>query len=119
MSKNNFLTIFLVIGIAFILNFFNIRICLFFNIFKLPCPGCGLTRAIKLILKGRIIESFNYNILAFPIIIAFGIYFVFFIIGKRKLLDDFLKRHIKALLIISIILVLISWIINIKNPLLY
>ena len=51
------LVIFLVIGIALVLNDFDIRFCPFFNLFNIPCVGCGMTRAVKLIMKGEIIDG--------------------------------------------------------------
>lgn len=77
MVKKNFVILLLLFGTIFVLNVFNIRICPIFNIFHIPCPGCGMTRALILILKGDIVESFKYNILTFPLLI-FSIVYIFF-----------------------------------------
>ena len=92
---------------------FNIP-CLFKKIFSISCPACGMTRAIKCILKLNIIESFSYNILAFPLVIFIIISIILFIIDKIKktnLLTNLLEKIIKHYYII-LLLLLISFIIN-------
>lgn len=107
------LTILLVFGILVVF-VFDVN-CLFKSIFSFPCPGCGLTRAFRCLIKGNLIESFNYNILAIPIFLfLFCMIFIFIIdlIKKENHLEKYLlffKKHYKIL----IILVIISWILNI------
>lgn len=89
--------------------------CIFKKIFHLPCPACGITRAFKLIFKLKIIESFSYNILAFPLLLTLIILFIINIIDiilKKKYLNKILNIITKNYYII-IILLLVSWIINI------
>ena len=119
MSKKDFIILFLITGIAFILSLLSIRICPFFNIFKIPCPGCGLTRSFKYLLKGQIITSLNYNILGIIIPIIILIYLIFIIFGKKKKIDYFIKKHQKVFIILAIILTAITWILNLHNPNLY
>ena len=119
MSKENTIIILLVLSIIFILNFFGIRICPFFNIFKIPCPGCGLTRSIKSILSGHIIEGMKYNVLGIPLILIFIIYIILILSKKKKYLDSLLYKNKRILILVSIIITIIVWIININNPKLY
>ena len=100
----------------------NTRTCLFFNLFKIPCPGCGLTRASILILQLKIVESFKYNIIAIPVLL----FIIFLILGnlydyiyKVKKMNQLLTKYQTGLIIISIILMIISWLYNLNNPLLY
>lgn len=89
--------------------------CIFKKIFHLPCPACGITRAFKLIFKLKIIESFSYNILAFPLLLTLNILFIINIIDiilKKKYLNKIINIITKNYYII-IILLLVSWIINI------
>lgn len=103
--------IFLVLGLAFILSIFNIRFCPFFYIFKIPCPGCGLTRAFKLLIKGKIIQSLKFNILPIPILI---------IVLSFILCPNFIKKiNNKIIFFLGFVLMIISFIINIFNPMLY
>ena len=119
MSKGNFLILFLIMGLAFILNFFGIRVCPFFNIFKIPCPGCGLTRAFKLLFMGKFVDSLKLNILAVIIVSVFIIYCGFIIFRHKKTVDNFLKKHQTIITILAAILTIIVWILNLYNPLLY
>ncbi len=50
-------------------------------LFGLPCPGCGLTRAVTLLLSGQISASFSMHPMAIPfllLIIFFPIFRYFF-----------------------------------------
>lgn len=64
--------------IAVLANALNIRICIFYNLFGIPCPGCGLTRSSVYFLKGDYINSIKYNILGISVVLA--IVFFFYII---------------------------------------
>lgn len=119
MKLKKLLTIFIVLLIAIILNIFDIKLCPIFNIFKIPCPGCGMTQSFVLLLKGKVIESLSYNILTIPIVLSSVFYVIMVFIDKEKLVEDFMIKHKKAFIIISIIVTLIVWIININNPKLY
>lgn len=44
--------------------------CLFLKVTNIRCPACGITRAIREIFSFNILESFSYNILAFPIFLV-------------------------------------------------
>lgn len=116
--KKNLLIVILIIGLALALNFFKIRTCPIFILFKIPCPGCGLTRAVSLILKGQIVASLEYNILPIPLFLAITTYILFYSINK-ELLKRIVKKYEKVIVTLSIVLTIIVWIININNPLLY
>ena len=51
--------------------FLKYLICPFKLLFKIPCPFCGLTRSLKVLLHGNILEAFHYNILLIPFIVFF------------------------------------------------
>ena len=116
-KKNKILILFLYIGLIliFLLYINNYIPCIFKKVFNIPCPACGITRAFKSILNLKIIESFSYNILAFPIIIILGIILISTIIDiiyNKKYLDKIINKIINNYHLI-IILLLLSWIINI------
>lgn len=100
----------------------NIQICIIHNLFKIPCPGCGLTRSVIYLLKGDITMSLKYNILTIPLLIFYSIY-IFLEIRDIIKKDDFLSvsitKYKSCFIIIVIILCVISAIKNICNPLLY
>lgn len=108
--KNEFITILVLILFSLIFYILNIRVCLFYNITSLPCPSCGLTRAFIELFKLNFIKSFNYNILPIPIII-----FLILLFTNKK----FVYKNKYLFIILSIILLIISFIKNINNPLLY
>jgi Protein of unknown function (DUF2752). len=89
--------------------------CLFKSIFHISCPACGMTRALKLILEFKILESFKYNILTFPLcllILTLFIIFIYDIITGKNKLKQLTELLIKNYIFI-IIIIIISWIINI------
>ena len=116
-KKNKILIIFLFLGlilIFFIYLKFNIP-CLFKKTFHIPCPACGMTRAIKSIMNFNIYKSFSYNILTFPLIIIIFLLFITTIIDllyNKHYLNKIINTITKNYHII-IILLIISWIINI------
>lgn len=112
------LKIFLLMGLLLVLNIFGIRFCPFFALFNIPCVGCGMTRAVRLIFQGKIIESFKYNILPLPLLISIIVYLILYIINKEKL-NTFINKNKKKIIIISCFIMIIVWIINISNELLY
>jgi hypothetical protein len=44
--------------------------CALATLFHVPCPGCGMTRAIALIAEGRLGPSLRMNALAVPVLAA-------------------------------------------------
>lgn len=114
----NLYSIVLIIGIALLLDFFDIRFCPFFHLFNIPCVGCGMTRAIKLIINGNILESLNYNLLPIPLLIVIVLYII---LSKyyNLFLIKIIKKYKKLIIFIAFIIMIIIWIININNPLLY
>lgn len=112
----------LLLSIIYLLYLKNIRICLIYNLFKIPCPGCGLTTSLMYLLEGNILESFKYNILTIPIMFAYAFFGIWYIIDELKqksTFKEFIKKHKNKIIIISVILFVISLLKNIFNPLLY
>jgi len=118
-KKNKILILFLFQGLILIFLLYlksNIP-CLFKKIFNIPCPACGITRAFKLILNLKIVESFSYNILAFPLLIILIIILIFDIIDiilNKNFVNKIIKIISKNYYIIIILLIL-SFIINIHK----
>lgn len=111
---------FLMLGVlSLILNMLNIRICPFYRLFKIPCPGCGLTRGFLALLKLDILKSLSYNVLCIPILVIFGIYLLFIIFNKEKILMNWLNKYKVLLIVVCLLVLIIVFIINYNNPLLY
>ena len=64
--------------------------CIFKKLFNISCPGCGLTRSFRALLRLNIITSFKYNIFG-PIL------FIIIIIGIIFLIKDIIKNEDKAI----------------------
>lgn len=119
MKKDSVFTISTLIGIAFILSLFSIRICPFFYFFHIPCPGCGLTRSFIYLFKGDIIQSLQCNILGIVFVLFAITFFILFILEKTDKFYLFVNKHKYIIYTLSFILMIIVWIININNSLLY
>lgn len=78
-------------------------VCPFYAIFDLPCPGCGITRACKAMLRFDLEAAFGYNCL-FPIPIVWAIYYLF---RKRIRLPEPVEKN---LVMLSIVLFFTRWI---------
>ena len=117
MIKKNKLYIFIFfIALIFIVLILNDVPCLFKLVFHIPCPGCGLTRGFKELFKLNISKSLYYNILCIPIFIFFIYWFILFIkdiINKENKSIDKIILLLKNYWILIIILIVISWILNI------
>ena len=104
--------------------FLNIHICVIQNLFHIPCPGCGLTRGFLVIItKGDLVEAFKWNILSVPLFLWFVvsvIWIIVDIIRKQETLISFISKKMNPYFYLSLgIVVIITWIINLNNPLLY
>lgn len=89
--------------------------CLFKSVFSIPCPGCGLTRGFRELFKGNLIGAFNYNILTIPIflfLVGCIVLVITDLIKKSNYLEKYLSFFAKHYVVI-ILLVIISWIVNI------
>lgn len=88
--------------------------CVFLKFFGFRCPACGMTRALELVFKGRIVESFYYNIFGFLFVIfGFIVLLVILIdiVCKKNNLEKLTNYFTKHYWII-ILLCLISMIVN-------
>ena len=106
-------------GIVFYLfNIVNITIpCIFKTYFKIPCPGCGLTRAFREILSLNLLEAFKYNILSIPLFITIlfiNILIIIDIVKNSNLAFKCYKKILKYYWIF-IVLIILSEIINIVH----
>lgn len=105
--------------ISVILCICNIRVCPFYFLFKIPCPGCGLSRGFIELFKLNFLGAVRYNILTIPLFLFLVFYFVLLLLKKQHLVDDFLKKHKVPVIILAAVLTVITFIINLNNPLLY
>jgi hypothetical protein len=100
-------------------------VCIIKNVTGIPCPSCGTTRAVQLLLQGSILESLQAN--PFGVLVAVIMFFVpfwiaFDLISKKetfyiayKKMEATIKTHWLAAILIF--LVLLNWIWNIYKQL--
>jgi len=51
--------------------------CLYWNLFRFHCPGCGMTRAFSALLHGEFARALAYNklvVAVFPLVIGIVVY---------------------------------------------
>lgn len=79
--------------------------CIFHEITKLYCPGCGITRMFFSIFKLEFYQAFRYNILVFILLIFSIIYFFikYIYFQKYKKTITINNKIIYIILIITII----------------
>ncbi len=118
-NKKNIIEIVLMGGLSTLLFVLNVRLCPFFFLFKIPCPGCGFTRAFIALLRLNFLESFQYNLMCIPICIFLATYIFLLILKKEQYVHNLTKKYRKQIIIICFVVMLVSWIKNINNPLLY
>ncbi len=84
-----------------LLDYYNIS-CVFLHFFGIPCPGCGMTRALISVINMDFLRAIKYNIVIF--FMPYVFVYVFFDLKH--------KVHNILLGIIAVITV-INWIIKI------
>lgn len=76
--------------------------CIFNKVTGLYCPGCGITRAIRTLLKGNISESIHNNLLLYTVIPLLGITNIIYRLTNRKY-----KKTYNMVLIFLLVCVLV------------
>lgn len=92
--------------------------CLFKLLSNIPCPGCGMTRAFRQILKLNFKKAMYYNILSVPLLIVIIVLIICIIKDfskKENTVEKFIKNLDKRYYLIVIILLIISEIVNIYH----
>lgn len=110
----------LICGIAgMVLQLCGIRPCLFYGLFHVPCPGCGITRSLICLVKGDVTGSLNYNPIGIGIVIYMAILFLKGA-GQSRIEDrKTCEKNLPAKAAVSIALLILLEIHNLNNPLLY
>ncbi len=90
--------------------------CMFKHLTALPCPSCGMTRAMILIARGDLLEAFRYNILSVPLFAA-ALAFV----GAAAVRPSLSLAALKSIgtvrgFVIVIALLLAAWLIKLAGP---
>lgn len=130
MTRNKLYAILLIACFfGFIYLFYDIKysenthfgVCIIKSVTGFPCPSCGTTRAVQLLLQGKMFESLAMNpfgILVTLIMTIVPFWILFDIVLKKKSFYIAYKKMEKTIRIqwlaaILILLVLLNWIWNI------
>jgi len=73
----------------------GVRFCLFYHLFGVDCPGCGMTRGMSHFLRGNLVSSLGYHIFV-PMTFSYIIFqssFLFLGSKQRDFLIEKLNRH--------------------------
>jgi hypothetical protein len=101
-------------------------LCLFKNVTGIPCPSCGVTRSVFMVIQGEWMQALMLNPLGFIallfLVVSPGWMIADFILKKESLFQSYLKteqliRNNKRIYIPLIALVAINWIWNITKGL--
>ncbi len=95
----------------------NYSICFFYNVTKLPCPGCGITLAIQYLLKGDLVNAFKTHF--FSVFIFIGIILIFLSYFYKNISLILEKLLDKKIILIFSTLILIYGIIRLFILLFY
>ena len=103
----------------------SLSLCMVKNVTGYPCPSCGTTRAIQLLLKNNWMASLQMNpfgILVALLMVVLPLWIVLDTITKKEtFFNNYQKAEAiirtKKLAIFLIILVIFNWIWNIKKGL--
>ena len=134
MSKNKlYLVILIACLIGFLYLFYSINhsesshlsVCIIKNAIGYPCPSCGTTRAVKILLKGDFISSLQMNpfgIIVAILMVVLPIWIVLDLITQKETFFTYYKKteillRTRWLAVFLIVLVILNWIWNIKKGL--
>lgn len=108
-----------IFGFLFLLALFDFYNCPIRIFYSLPCPGCGMTTAIKYVLQGNLEAAIHSNLLIIPLLT-----FVF-VLTSTIVLDVFFQKEYltrlykvlqtRTMISILVILTICSWLYNILH----
>lgn len=104
---------------------YHLTVCMIKNVTGYPCPSCGTTRAMQLLVQGNFLESIKMNPFGIIVTILMAIAPIWIAIDVVLKKDTFFHSYKKTEVIIRtkwlavflIILVILNWIWNIYKHL--
>ncbi len=101
----------------------NLEFCMFRSITGVPCPSCGMTRSVTTLARGNIANALWWNplgVIMFASMVLFPLWIIRDIVYKKNSFYIFYKNvekffQKKPIAIISIGLIVLLWIWNLKK----
>ena len=96
------------------------RLCLLKDLFGIPCPGCGITRAFLFLAHGDFRSAMELNVnslLVFSLVVLFWLHSVFNVLTHNELKIQLTRTESICLVTLAAIAAASGWIYNLKmNP---
>jgi len=96
-------------GLLCVFYHFGIQ-CFFLSLFKLPCPGCGMSRALLSALRLDFRSAFEYHAMFWSV----PLLYLYFLLDGRPFRNKFINR---AVIIIILSGFVANWIFSLVNHL--
>ena len=96
------------------------RLCLLKDLFGIPCPGCGITRAFLFIAHGDLHSAMELNVnslLVFSLVVLFWLHSMFKVLTQNEIKIQLTKIESFSLVTLAAIAAASGWIYNLQgNP---
>lgn len=94
-------------------------VCLFKHLTALPCPSCGLTRAMIQIAQGDVVEAMRYNLLSVPLFITTLLFVIASVTRPASALVILRTLGTLRAVIFMIAALLVAWVVKLTGSPLY
>ena len=96
------------------------RLCLLRDLFGIPCPGCGMTRAFLFLAHGDIRSAMELNVnclLVFSLVVLFWLHSAFNVLTHNEIKAQLTRSESISLVTLAVIAAASGWIYNLQmNP---
>ncbi len=101
-------------------------VCLFKEVTGLPCPSCGTTRSLLLLIRGQFRESFMMNPFGMVLALALVVIPLWIMVDTISRSDSFYRRYVqmehllshnRVLAVFAVAIVALNWVWNIAKGL--
>ena len=93
-------------------------VCLFKNIFGIPCPGCGMTRAFLFIAHGDIRSALELNVNSLAVFIAVIVLWLQFavnVITGKEIRIHLERRENYFVFVVAVVAMMSGWVYNLSR----
>lgn len=96
----------LLIAVIVLFLYFSGIGCVYRYFFNIPCPGCGMTRAVLCLLKLDFKGAFEYNYMVYSLPVVYALFLTEGKLFKKRLLNYIIMFLIGTLFLIRYIFIL-------------